>query len=87
MPARPAWISRVNEICAELELLPRPFVDRATLKSLLQVGRRRAQQILAPCVSNRIGSNGLADRDAVIRRLRGIAAGEDEQFEMERRRN
>jgi hypothetical protein len=86
MPARPAWISRINEICSELDALPRPFIDRSTLEVLLQVGRRRAQQILAPCVSDRIGSNGLADRDAVIRRLRGIAAGEDERFEMERRR-
>jgi hypothetical protein len=86
MPARPAWISRINEICSELDALPRPFIDRSTLEVLLQVGRRRAQQILAPCVSDRIGSNGPADRDAVIRRLRGIAAGEDERFEMERRR-
>ena len=31
VPARPAWISRINEICTELERLPRPFVDRATL--------------------------------------------------------
>jgi hypothetical protein len=45
MPARPAWIGRINEICTELERLPRPFVDRSTLEALLQVGRRRAQQI------------------------------------------
>jgi hypothetical protein len=54
MPARPAWISRINEICTELERLPRPFVDRSTLEALLQVGRRRAQQIVAcslPCRS------------------------------------
>lgn len=86
MPAKPGWISRINEICSELEALPRPFVDRATVEILLQVGRRRAQQILAPCVSQRIGSNGLADRDAVIRRLRDIAEGEDERYEIERRR-
>ena len=24
VPARPAWISRINEICSELERLPRP---------------------------------------------------------------
>jgi hypothetical protein len=40
MPARPAWISRINDICTELERLPRPFVDRSTLEVLLQVGRR-----------------------------------------------
>jgi hypothetical protein len=86
MPARPIWISRINDICQELESLPRPFVDRSTLETLLQVGRRRAQQILAPCVSDHIGANGLADREAVIRRLKEIAAGEGELFEMERRR-
>jgi hypothetical protein len=86
MPAKPGWIGRINEICAELEALPRPFVDRATVEILLQVGRRRAQQILAPCVSEHVGSNGLADRDAVIRRLRVIAEGEDERYEIERRR-
>jgi hypothetical protein len=86
MPARPAWISRINEICDGLEQLPRPFVDRSTLEVLLQVGRRRAQQILAPCVSDHVGANSLADRDAVIRRLRKIAVGEDERFEVERQR-
>jgi hypothetical protein len=40
MPARPAWISRINEICQELESVPRPFIDRSTLEVLLQVGRR-----------------------------------------------
>jgi hypothetical protein len=35
VPARPAWISRINEICSELERLPRPFVDRSTLEALL----------------------------------------------------
>ena len=86
MPARPAWISRINEICTELERLPRPFVDRSSLEVLLQVGRRRAQQILAPCVTDRVGANGLADRDAVIRRLHAIAEGQEEHFEIERRR-
>jgi hypothetical protein len=86
VPARPAWISRINEICDELERLPRPFVDRTTLEVLLQVGRRRAQQILAPCVSDKIGANGLADREAVMRRLREMAAGQEEHVEIERRR-
>jgi hypothetical protein len=85
MPARPAWISRINGICSELESLPRPFVDRSTLESVLQVGRRRAQQILAPCVSDHVRANGLADREAIIRRLSEIAAGEEDRFEIKRR--
>jgi hypothetical protein len=45
---------------------------------LLQVGRRRAQQILAPCVSGRVGASGPADPDTVIKRLKEIAAGQEE---------
>src|ERR1051325_3604368 len=86
MPAKPLWYSRINEIVRALEALPRPFVDRSTVEFLLGVGRRRAQQIMAPCVGDRIGSNGLADRDRLIARLRGLAAGEDRYYEVQRRR-
>ncbi len=73
-------------IILELEALPRPFVDRATVEFLLGVGRRRAQQILAPCVTERVGANGLADRDALIDRLRRLSQGDDGFYEVERRR-
>ena len=86
MPAKPLWISRIDEIVRELETLPRPFVDRATIEFLLGVGRRRAQQILAPCVSSYVGANGLADRNAVIDRLRLLAASDDVHYERQRRR-
>src|SRR3954447_21178406 len=85
MPARPAWISRIDLIIQELGALPRHFVDRATLEHLLRVGRRRAQQILAPCVSDRVGTNGLADRELLIAHLRAIADGVDGQYERRRR--
>jgi hypothetical protein len=68
-----------------LEALPRPFVDRATVESLLGVGRRRAQQILAPCVTERVGSNGLADRNALITHLRCLAQGDSHHYEQRRR--
>ena len=64
MPAKPSWYSKLDDVIRELERLPRPFVDRATLEALLGVSRRRAQEILAPCVTDRVGSNGLADRDS-----------------------
>ena len=86
MPAKPAWYSKLDEVIGELGSLPRPFVDRSTVEFLLGVGRRRAQQIMAPCVSDRVGSNGLADRDALITRLRRLAEGDDTFFEMQRRR-
>lgn len=86
MPAKPIWYSKIERIVGELEGLPRPFVDRATVEFLLGVGRRRAQQIMAPCVTDWVGSNGLADRDGLIAHLRGLAEGEERYYEVARRR-
>jgi hypothetical protein len=85
VPAKPAWYSKINDIIQELQALPRPFVDRATVEFLLGVGRRRAQQIMAPCVTLRVGANGLADRDALVARLRLLAEGDDGYYERQRR--
>lgn len=60
----------------DLEALPRPFVDRSAVEFLLSVGRRRAQQILAPCITDHVGSNGLASREVVIAHLRRLAGGD-----------
>jgi hypothetical protein len=70
----------------QLQDLPHAAIDRATLQFLLGVGRRRAQQILAPCVTHRVGANGLADRKALILRLQRLAEGDDGYYEIERRR-
>ena len=86
MPAKPAWYSKIDEAIGELQALPRPFVDRSTVEFLLGVGRRRAQQILAPCITHRVGANGLADRDRFITHLRHLADGDDRFYEMRRRR-
>ena len=86
MPAKPGWYSTINEVIRELEALPRPFVDRAAVEFLLGVGRRRAQQILAPCIMDHVGANGLADRDAFIAHLRRLAEGDDGYYERRRRR-
>ena len=86
MPTKSSWFSHIDEICRELEALPRPFVDRATVEFLLGIRRRRAQQIMAPCIAERLGSNGLADRDALVTHLRRLAAGEDADYERQRRR-
>jgi len=87
VPAKPAWYSRIDDVIRELEGLARPFVDRATVEFLLGVGRRRAQQILAPCITHRVGANGLADRHVLITHLRRIAEGDDGHYERQRRRN
>jgi hypothetical protein len=86
VPAKPAWFSRLDRIIEELEALPRPFVDRATVEFLFGVGRRRAQQIMAPCISDRVGTNGLAAKDLFIAYLRRVAGGDQGYYEMERRR-
>ena len=86
MPGKPAWFRRIDAILQELDALPRPFVDRATVEFLLGVGRRRAQQIMAPCVGYQVGANGLADRQALAARLRQLAGGDDGHYERARRR-
>jgi hypothetical protein len=86
MPAKPAWFSRINEVILDLESLPLPFVGRATLQSLLRVGPRRAQQIMAPCISDHLGSSALADRSTLISHLRRLANGDDGYYERQRRR-
>ena len=86
MPAKPGWFSKIDDVIRQLESLPRPFVDRATVEFLLGVGRRRAQQIMAPCIRDRVGTNGLADREAFIAHLRRLAEGEDGYYECQRRR-
>ena len=74
-----------RRVAAILQSDTRPWVDRATVEFLLGVSRRRAQQIMAPCIMDRVGANGLADRDALIRHLQRIAAGEEAFYEVRRR--
>jgi len=86
VPAKPAWYSKIDRVIRELQTLPRPFADRSTVEFLLGVGRRRAQQIMAPCITDHVGSNGLADRDRLIAHLRRLAEGEDGYYEVRRQR-
>jgi len=86
VPAKPVWYRNLPHVIEELHRLPHPWVDRATLEFLLGVGRRRAQQIMAPCIVDHVGANGLADREALIARLEQIAAGEEVFYEVQRRR-
>jgi hypothetical protein len=86
MPAKPGWYGDLHFIIGQLRDLPRAFVDRATVEFLLRVGRRRAQQIIAPCITEHVGTNGLADRDLLITRLRELADGNQGHYEIQRRR-
>ena len=86
MPAKPAWYSKIDAVVSQLQAQSRPFVDRSAIEFLLGVGRRRAQQILSPCITDRVGANGLADRERVIERLQQLAKGDDGYYERQRRR-
>lgn len=85
MPDKPVWYGRIDLIITELSSLPLPWIDRQTIETVLQVGRRRAQQILRPCVSHRIGSNVVAHRDTFIEQLKKVAAGDEVYYEQRRR--
>jgi hypothetical protein len=85
MPDKPTWLGRLDEIEERLRGLPDSWVDRACVEELLGVGRRRAQQILAPCVGRQVGANGLAEREAVIAHLRRLATSEGAHYERQRR--
>ena len=86
MPAKPSWYRNLPNIISALQRHPVSYVDRATIEFLLGVRRRRAQQIMAPCITDRVGANGLADRDALIERLQRIAEGDDGYHEIQRRK-
>jgi hypothetical protein len=86
VPAKPQWYGQIEVIVEALRALPRPFVDRATVEHLLGVGRRRAQQIMAPCITDHVGANGLADREVLIEHLRRLARTDGVAYERTRRR-
>ena len=85
MPDKPSWYGRLDHVIVELDNLPWPWVDRETLQSLLQVGPRRAQQIMRPCVTRQVGANGVADRQELIAHLKRLATGDEAHYERRRR--
>jgi hypothetical protein len=85
VPDKPTWCGHLEEIAVSLRALPDPWVDRSIVQQLLGVGLRRAQQILAPCVSRQVGVNGLADREVLISHLNRLAAGDAGHYEHRRR--
>jgi hypothetical protein len=86
VPDKPLWLARLAEAIRELEGSTEPWVDRPTLESLLGVGRRRAQQLLAPIARRRVGSSVVADRADVVAHLKRVASGETAYYEDRRRK-
>jgi hypothetical protein len=85
MPDKPLWLARLSSAIEELEANPDPWVHRAMIESLLGVGRRRAQQLLAPIAKRVVGTSVVAERADVIAHLKGIASGEVAWYEGRRR--
>ena len=86
MSSKPSWYARLDHIVSELEALPSPWITRGTVEFLLGVGARRAQQLMASCVTEQVGTSVVADRELLIAHLKGIAGGESAHYETQRRR-
>ena len=86
MPDKPLWLTCVPDAIRQLQTDSDPWVDRARLESLLRIGRRRAQQLLAPVASRRVGTSLLAHRDDLIPLLTRMAAGEQGYYDERRRK-
>jgi hypothetical protein len=86
MPSKPSWYTRLDQILADLEALPSPWITRGTVEFLLGVGPRRAQQIMARCAIEQIGTSLVADRRLLIEHLTSLARGEAVHYELERQR-
>ena len=86
MPDKPLWLDRVPEAIRQLEQAAEPWVDRPALEFLLGVGRRRAQQLLAPLAQRRVGTSLVAQRADLVAHLKRIAAGEPAYYEERRQK-
>lgn len=85
MPSKPIWYGRLDEILATISALPQPWVDRRMVQDILGVGPRRAQQILQSCLTEKVGTSGVATREVFVDHLRTLAAGDDSFYEQRRR--
>lgn len=86
MPDKPLWLDRLPEVIRYLQESGEAWVDRPALESLLGVGRRRAQQLLAPVAKRRIGTSVVAKSADVLSHLQQVAAGEEAYYEERRRK-
>jgi hypothetical protein len=87
MPDKPLWLICVPDAIRKLETDSDPWVHRARLESLLRIGRRRAQQLLASVASRRVGTSLLAHRDDLIPLLTRFATGEQGYYDERRRKH
>ena len=86
MPAKPVWYRHLDEIVTQVEQLPQAWVDRQMVQEFLRIGPRRAQQILQSCLTGKVGTSGVATREAFLSHLKTLASGDDSFYEQRRRR-
>lgn len=80
MPESPSWAARLPDL--EKTIQSMGFVSPGELAGLLGIGRRRAQQIIAPCYDER----EIAPSRNVIERLRALVGKIDPEQEAGRRK-
>jgi len=85
LPDKPLWLNRIPAALATLAQSPLPWVERATVETLLGVRRRRAQQILAHLVIEERGRAVVVEKASLVDHLRRLAAGEAAFYERRRR--
>lgn len=85
MPDKPLWFDRLPQAIRSLQAMADPWVGRAEIESLLGVGRRRAQQLLAP-LAGRVGTSLVARRVDVTAHLERVARGEAAWYEGRRQK-
>jgi hypothetical protein len=85
MPAQPQWLLRLPEIIDEISALDTPIVDRSVIERAFGLRRRRAIHLLGWFGGYQVGRAFVVERETLLRRLRGIAAGERFGYEKRRR--
>ena len=85
MPANPEWLLQLPEICARLDEMEVPVVDRLILERIFGVSRRRAIQLMHTFGGYLAGRTFLIDRLHLISKLHGIESGAEFVGEQSRR--
>lgn len=85
MPDKPSWYERVPEILPALEASRVPFLDRLTIESVFQLGRRQAIRLMGRFGGYQVGRSYLVDRSQVIEHLQTLRATGDVAWAIRRK--
>jgi hypothetical protein len=85
MPAKPPWHAHAREIRRDLEKLPIPVLDRASVEKLFGIERRTAQRLLKTLDGHVSTQVAVVTREAVIAMLDRLLSGKPAQAEAARK--